>query len=270
MLLVLLFFIGLLGGTLGSLVGLGGGIIIVPALLFIGHYTSLLPSITPQLAVGTSMFILIVTGLSSTISYMKQKTVYIKAGFIFFIGSGPGAFVGALINKGIELNLFYICFGVFVIFISILLSIQKYLKPRANQGGSVPIFEDKQGIKHTLSFQPFLSVVIAFIVGVLSGLFGIGGGSLMVPAMLLLFRFPASIAVATSMFMVFLSSVIGSITHIQLGNVEWLWILGLAPGAWIGAKLGAYINLHLKDGTVIVILRLVLVLVGIRLIFQGI
>ncbi|PMC39051.1 hypothetical protein CJ195_03680 [Bacillus sp. UMB0899] len=269
MLLVLLLMIGLVGGMLGSLVGLGGGIIIVPALLFIGTYTNLLPSITPQFAVGTSMFILIVTGLSSTIAYMKQKTVYFKAGIIFFIGSGPGALVGALVNKEIELNQFYICFGIFVIFISILLSVQKYIKPKTNQVGSVHIFEDKQGIKHTLYFQPVLAVVIAFIVGVLSGLFGIGGGSLMVPTMLLLFRFPASIAVATSMFMVFLSSIIGSITHIQLGNVDWLWILGLAPGAWIGAKLGAYINGRLKDGTVVVILRLVLVVVGIRLVFQG-
>ncbi|WP_078431114.1 sulfite exporter TauE/SafE family protein [Metabacillus halosaccharovorans] len=269
MLLVLLFFIGLAGGMLGSLVGLGGGIIIVPALLFIGNYTSLLPSITPQLAVGTSMIILIVTGLSSTLSYMKQKTVYFKAGMIFFIGSGPGAFVGALINKTIDLHLFYIFFGTFVIFISLLLSVQKYLKPNTNPVGITHTFRDKQGEEHILQFQPVLAVLIAFIVGVLSGLFGIGGGSLMVPTMLLLFRFPASIVVATSMFMVFLSSIVGSIAHIQLGNIEWLWILVLAPGAWIGAKAGAFINRRLKDGTVIVILRLVLVVVGVRLIFQG-
>jgi len=270
MLWLLLFIIGLLGGMLGSLVGLGGGIIIVPALLFIGNYTSLLPSITPQFAVGTSIIILIVTGLSSTIAYMRQKTVYFKAGLIFFIGSGPGAYVGALVNKAIELNLFYICFGVFIILISILLSVQKYLEPKTKQLGSIHIFEDENGVNHTIHFHPILAVVIAFFVGILSGLFGIGGGSLMVPAMLLLFRFPASVAVATSMFMVFLSSIIGSIAHIQLGNVEWLWVLGLAPGAWIGAKLGAYVNRRLKDGTIIMILRLILVVVGIRLILQGV
>ena len=266
----LLFVIGLAGATIGSLVGLGGGIIIVPSLLFLGSYTNLLPSLTPQLAVGTSIVILIVTGLSSTLAYIKQKKVDYRAGIIFFIGSGPGAYVGALINKYVELDVFYVCFGVFIILISVLLSVTKYLKPSQREFGRVHIYEDENGEKHTYQFQGVMAVIIAFVVGIFSGLFGIGGGSLMVPTMLVLFRFPPSVAVATSMFMVFLSSIVGSVAHIQLGNVEWLWVLALIPGAWIGGKLGAYLNRQLKDQIVIWIFRMLLIVVGIRLILQGI
>ena len=77
---IMLLFIGLIAGTVGSLVGLGGGIIIVP--LLIG-----LHSLSPQLAVGTSMVTVVFTGLSSTLTYMKHKRVDYKSGLILFIGS---------------------------------------------------------------------------------------------------------------------------------------------------------------------------------------
>ena len=76
----MLLFIGLIAGTVGDLVGLGGGIIIVP--LLIG-----LHSLSPQLAVGTSMVTVVFTGLSSTLTYMKHKRVDYKSGLILFIGS---------------------------------------------------------------------------------------------------------------------------------------------------------------------------------------
>ncbi len=88
----MLLFIGLIAGTVGSLVGLGGGIIIVP--LLIG-----LHSLSPQLAVGTSMVTVVFTGLSSTLTYMKHKRVDYKSGLILFIGSGPGGIIGSWANK---------------------------------------------------------------------------------------------------------------------------------------------------------------------------
>jgi len=267
MIWIFLFIIGLLGGMIGSLVGLGGGIIIVPSLLFIGSYTDLLSGLTTQIVVGTSMFILIFTGLSSTLSYLRQKKVDLRAGLTFFIGSGPGAIVGAIINKRLEGELFETLFGVFIIFISFVLSVKKYLKPLKKEFGITRIYIDEKGAEQTYYFHSAIAISISFFVGVLSSLFGIGGGSLMVPTMLLLFRFPPSVAVATSMFLVFLSSVVGSFAHISYGNVHWLWAVALIPGAWIGGRLGASLNAHLKDSTVIVIFRMLLVIVGLRLIF---
>ena len=268
----ILITIGLIAGTLGSLVGLGGGIIIVPALMFLGTYTYLIPEVSPQIAVGTSLLIIIFTGLSSTLSYMKHKTVDYQSGMIFFIGSGPGAVAGAYMNQFLNVQLFSIYFGIFMILVSILLMIKGRLKPvvKIRKTAIKRTYINKDGEEIYYGFHPVTGILIAFLVGFSSGLFGIGGGSLMVPAMILLFRFPAHTAVATSMFMIFLSSIISSITHIKLGHVHWEFAIALIPGAWFGGKLGAILNQKLHGNTVVILLRIILIIIGIRLIYQGV
>jgi uncharacterized protein len=268
---ILLVLIGLFAGALGSLVGLGGGVIIVPALVFFGGYTSLLEDLGPQVAVGTSLVIMIFTGLSSTLSYIKHKTVDYKSGLLFFAGAGPGSIIGALVNKSFDMDSFNMYFGVFMILVSVILMIRNKIKPieAFKESSYQRSFTDAEGRFYTYGFPPFLGVAIAFIVGFTSGLFGIGGGSLMVPAMILIFLFPPHVAVATSMFMVFLSALVSSATHIYLGNVNWLYALAIIPGAWFGAKAGAYLNSKLQSGALVNILRIILVLIGIRLVYQG-
>jgi uncharacterized protein len=269
---IVLVVIGLIASTIGSLIGLGGGIIIVPALLYIGTYTNLLGDIPPQIAVGTTSLILIVTGLSSTLAYMKHKTVDYKSGFIFFAGSAPGAIVGAWVNKLLDVHSFNLYFGIFMIFVGILLIVKNKLKPLKlhSDKGVNRTFTDHKGEVHSYGFSPLLGFIITFIVGFASGLFGIGGGSLMVPAMILLFAFPPHVAVATSMLLVFLSALVSSVTHISLGNVNWWFALALVPGAWIGAKIGSYLNTKLKSNTLINILRVFFLVMGLRLVYQGV
>ncbi|PPA70098.1 sulfite exporter TauE/SafE family protein [Jeotgalibacillus proteolyticus] len=269
---VILVLIGLAGGTIGSLIGLGGGIIVVPALLFFGSTLGLISGITPQTAVGISMVVMIVTGLSSTLSYLKNKTVDLKSGLLFFIGSGPGTILGALINRTLTLDSFHLTFGIFMIFISFILMIRDRLKPikRFQTTSYQRHFTDPHGTTYQYGFPPLLGVLIAFAVGFASGLFGIGGGSIMVPVMIMAFLFPPHVAIGTSMFMVFLSSITGSASHIFLGNVNWLYVAALAPGAWIGAKAGAAINKSMQSDKLVLVLRIFLVLLGIRSIIEGI
>lgn len=268
---ILIVFIGLIASSLGSLIGLGGGIVIVPSLL----YLSTLPAfghITPQVAVGTSLFTMIFTGLSSTLAYLKHKTVDYKSGLIFLIGSGPGSILGAWVTEGLHLRTFNIFFGLFIIFISIILLLKDKLKPLPyrKDRGIIRTYTDKRGNTFEYGYSPLIGILIAFIVGFLSGVFGVGGGSLMVPTMILVFFFPPHVAVATSMFMILPTSLLSSITHISLGNVNWMYALALVPGAWIGAKVGVYLNTKLKSKTIVLILRSILIIVGIRLIYQGI
>lgn len=266
----LLSMIGLLAGALGSLMGLGGGIIIVPALMVLSGYLGILAGITPQIAVGTSLLIMIFTGLSSTLAYLKQKTVDLKSGLLFFAGSGPGALVGVYFNNGIDTKNFLIFFGIFIIIVSFILMIRKHLKPlKLTKRGIRREFINESGETIEYGYHPAVALSIAFVVGMLSGLFGIGGGSLMVPAMILMFGFPPHRAVATSMFMIFLSAILSSISHISLGNVNWLYAIALIPGAWFGGKIGATINKRLKSDTVVNILRIFLIIIGIRLIYEG-
>ncbi|WP_226670641.1 sulfite exporter TauE/SafE family protein [Metabacillus litoralis] len=265
---LLLLFGGLLAGTVGSLVGLGGGIIIVPLLLGLGTISSL-PNISPQVAVGTSMIAVVFTGLSSVLFYFKNKQVDVKSGMIFFVTSGPGAILGAWLNKLIYTNLFSLYFGIFMILVSLLLMIRKKIIPleHSKQSTIIRTVTAPNGGTFSYGFNLTLALSISFVVGVISGLFGIGGGSLLVPSMILLFSFPSQIAVATSMLIVFLSAILSSITHITLGNVNWVYVLMLIPGAWFGGKLGAIINNKLNDKIIISLLRIILIVIGLRMIF---
>ncbi len=265
---LILLVIGVTAAAVGALVGLGGGIIIVPALLFLGS-SALLAPVSPQVAVGTSSVILIVTGLSSTLAYMKQKKVDYTLGFILFIGSAPGSMIGAYANKGLNINQFNLYFGLFMVFMSFVLMLKNRAKPLFGSRGLSRTFTDNEGT-HTYSLEPLTGTIASFIVGFFGGLFGIGGGSLMVPAMIMLFAVPPHVAVATSMLLIFLSAIISSLTHITLGNVDWMFAAALVPGAWFGAKLGAWLNAQIASKTVVLLLRLVLIFVGIRLILQGI
>ncbi|MBS2970418.1 sulfite exporter TauE/SafE family protein [Metabacillus sp. KIGAM252] len=268
---VVLILLGLTAGTLGSLVGLGGGIIIVPALLFLSGF--LAADITPQQAVGTSLFVLIFTGLSSTLAYMKYKRVDYKSGWILFIGSGPGSLLGAWVNRAFTDDSFSVWFGLFMIAMAVVLMLKERAVPlegRRGKKGIERVYIDKDGKEIHYSYQPLTGIAVAFAVGFLGGLFGIGGGSLMVPVMVMLFLFPPHVAVGTSMFIIFLSSIASSGIHAYMGNVNWLYALALIPGAYAGGKLGAFINNKLESKTILILLRIVLVLVGVRLIYQGI
>ncbi|MGD7046228.1 sulfite exporter TauE/SafE family protein [Jeotgalibacillus proteolyticus] len=268
---VLLLLIGLTAGSLGSLIGLGGGVIVVPALLFFGSSLGWIAGITPQTAVGISLVVMIFTGLSSTLSYLKKNTVDIKSGLLFFIGSGPGTIVGSWVNQRLTLDSFHLSFGFFMIFLSLILMVRNRIKPikRFKTASYQRHFTDPQGMEFQYGFPPLIGVLAAFTVGFGSGLFGIGGGSVMVPVMIIAFLFPPHVAVGTSMLMVFLSSITGSASHIILGNVNWLYVLALAPGAWFGAKLGAWLNHRLRSDKLVLVLRFILVLIGIRSIMEG-
>lgn len=269
---ILLALVALFSGVIGALVGLGGGIILVPATLFLGITMGWIPDLTPQKIVGLSVVMMVFTGLASTLSYLKKKTVDYRSSLIFFVGSVPGTLLGAWVNKGLDLPSFNLYFGILLLIISTLLLVRKYLKPVKwfVEHGKKKEFTDPEGRTYIYGYPIWFALILTFGVGFMSGLFGIGGGSILVPAMILLFLFPPHVAVGTSMFMVFLSSLVNSATHISLGNVPWLYTIPVIPAAYIGAKYGAYLNSKLKSETLVTILRFVLLLMGIRSIYEGI
>lgn len=269
---VILAVTGLFAGIVGALVGLGGGVVLVPAALYFGITLGWVPGLTPQKIVGLSVIMMIFIGLSSTLSYMKSKTVDYRSGLIFFAGSIPGTVLGACVNKGLDLPSFNLYFGILLIFLSVLLLVRKHLKPVRwfVEHGRTRTFTDPEGSVHKYGYPVWFAVMLTFVVGFASGLFGIGGGSIIVPAMILLFLFPPHVAVGTSMFMVFLSAIVNAASHITLGNVPWLYTLPVVPAAYIGAKVGAALNKRLNSETLVTALRIILLITGIRSIYEGI
>ena len=268
---IILFFIAVAAGIVGALVGLGGGVVLVPATIFYGLTLGHMPEMTPQKVVGLSVVMMVFTGLSSTISYMKSKLVDFRAGWIFFIGSIPGVIVGANVNKGFDLSSFNLYFGLLLVFLGTVLLIRDKLKPVSwfVNNGIKTTFVDGTGQKFVYGYPVWFAIFLSFFVGMLSGMFGIGGGALIVPAMVILFLFPPHVAVATSMFLVFLTSLVNSASHIYLGNVEWSYVLPIVIGAYIGAKIGAAINKKIKSEKVVLALRIVLLFMGVRAVVES-
>ncbi|GEL77868.1 UPF0721 transmembrane protein [Tenuibacillus multivorans] len=272
MILLLMLIIGLTSAFVGSLVGLGGGLIFVPALLFLAEYFEAFDWVNPQNVVAMSLLIMIFTGLSSTLTYLKNNRVDIYSGLIFLIGSIPGALVGVWLNRYVEIESFELYFGILVLFLASLFFVKDYLlKYARNQQGKDKKFYihrsfELNGDTISYSFSIIVGIFIAFFVGLISGLFGIGGGSLMVTSMILFFSFPAHIAAPTSMFMIFVSSIVSSSAHIIAGHLVWSYALLAVPGAWLGGVLGAKLNQRLNGQVVEWILRILMIIIGLRLI----
>ncbi len=270
--ILILISIGLAAGTVGSLIGLGGGIIIVPMLLNIDHFLSAFTTVPIHVAVGTSLITIVFSSLSSTLSYHKQKRIDYKSGILFLIGSVPGSLLGTYINSLLNTERFTLFFGIFLICISVFLFVSSKLNKKIKEvhKGIIRIYTNDEGEAYTYSYSLPLAISLSICIGIISGLFGIGGGILLVPMMAFLFGFPPQLAVATSMFVVMFTTLGSSISYIALGEVNFYYILLLIPGAWFGGKIGAYINQKLKTETIALILRLVVLFYGIKLIIENI
>jgi uncharacterized protein len=266
---LLLLLIGLISATFGSIVGLGGGIIIVPALIWMGP-VFLDRDIPASTAVGTSLTVLIITALASTLTYMKKKTVDFKSGWLYFATSGPAAVAGAMLTSLLPQQVFKLVFGSFMLLMACLMVVRDRLKPRTYNWPVKRVFMDATGAQHAYGYSISLSLMVGFGVGLISGLFGIGGGSLFVPLMVLLFAYPPHVATATSMFVIFLSSILGSGTHMLQGEVDWFSAAALAPGAWLGGRAGAAIASRMSGKGLMWLLRVTLFLLSARMLWQGI
>lgn len=266
--IVFLVLIGLIAATFGSLVGLGGGIIIVPGLIFFGPHL-LGESISSQTAVGTSLAVLIFTALSSTLAYMKVKRVDWRSGAIYFITSGPASMLGAALTEYFKDNVFNLVFGFFMLGMAILMIVKERLKPVNITWRGTRTYVDLSGQATEYGYSVVPMLFIGFAVGFISGLFGIGGGSLFVPLMVLLFRYPPHVASATSMFVIFLSSILGTTVHAWNGSVDWMLVAVLAPSAWIGGRLGAAIANRMSGKGLLLVLRITLFVLAIRMIVSG-
>ncbi|QLK85589.1 sulfite exporter TauE/SafE family protein [Staphylococcus sp. 17KM0847] len=268
---IILILIGFLSAVIGSIVGIGGGIIIVPTLIYFGMTLGILEGITPQTAIGTSSIILIVTGFSSTLGYLKVKQVDVKNGMIFLVGIIPGALIGAYLSRYLTLHSFNLYFGIFLIIVAMLLMVRHKIPPIQSfqKEQYMKSFTDLHGQEYHYSVVPSTAMLSSFLIGITSGLFGIGGGALMTPLMLLVFRFPPHVAVGTSMMMIFFSSITSSVGHVVLGHVVWGYSIILIIASWIGARLGVKINKTVQSDTVVLILRIVMLVLGIYLIVRS-
>lgn len=265
----ILVAIGLIAGTFGGIIGLGGGIIIVPSLLFVSSLGLLSYTLEHQNAVGISLMVMIFITTASTLYNYKQKRVDIKSGLSFFFASGPAAILGAITSNYVPSKHFSIIFGVLMLAVTYLLSKQKEIKPKKIKWSVTREYIDGEGNRYEYGYNRKVSFAVTGFAGFLSGLLGIGGGVILIPMMVILFRFPVHVATATSMFIILLSASMGSILHITSGNVIFIYVLIIGIGAYIGGRIGAFVSSKMSGKSLIIALRLVIIVVGIQMIYKG-
>lgn len=252
MLSILSFFIlGLAVGCFGTLVGIGGGFLLVPLFMLALHWT-------PQNAVGTSLAVVFFNALSGTIAYIKQKRVYYDAAIRFSIATLPGAFLGSYLVQYFTGPSFRLTFGILVILLA------SFMFFRPAKKASTEIFDSE-----TFTYNRPLGIFLSVIVGFLSSILGIGGGIIHVPAMIYLLAFPTHVATATSHFILSISTFFGVTSHFLLHNILIKPAIIIGAGAVIGAQIGAKLSSRVKSRWIIILLSITLVALGLRLIFTA-
>ncbi|HLQ82542.1 MAG TPA: sulfite exporter TauE/SafE family protein [Pseudogracilibacillus sp.] len=269
MIFIIMILASLLAAFLGSLVGLGGGMILVPILIFLHHNVTGFEWATTQSIVAITLVAMIFTALSSLRAYLKIKTVDIKTGIILLTGTIPGSILGTWLNGVLDTSKFSLYFGIFLVLMFLLLLIDReklgqIRKPKKTD--RIREFEVK-GETYTYHVSILVGFFVSFTIGTLSALFGIGGGIIAVPAMIILFGMPVHIAIATSMFMIFFASLFSATTHAISGNVVWGYALFFIIGAILGGTLGARVNQLLKGKALEWILRILILVMAAQLIF---
>jgi uncharacterized protein len=237
------FPIGLFAGIFGGLVGLGGGVIMIP--LMVGFL-----KLTQHQAHGTSLVALVFTGIAGAIAYGLQGTVDITASVLIAATAMVTARAGAHFAHSLPEWKLKRSFGGFLIFVSCLMLIKPYLPhiPGMDEG--------------------WPKIVVLLMTGVftgfLSGMMGVGGGTIMVPAMVLLAGFTQHMAQGTSLLAMVPAGGVGAYTHGKLGNVRKDLLSGLIPGILIGTYLGGTLAHVLSDATLRIVFAAVLIWTGVR------
>lgn len=268
---IVLLIVGLLIGTVGTLIGAGGGFLLVPLLIFT-H-----PNLKPEIITAISIAIVASNAISGSIAYARAKRIDYKAGILFALFTIPGSILGVYITKYINPHTFNIIFGIILIALSLFLFIKN--NAAASIGGEVngqglthQVLIDRQRTIFEYAYNKYIGILVSILVGFLSPLLGIGGGIIHVPAMVHWLGFPVYVATATSHFILAIMCTVSIVVHALQGNYNDPAVLHLiswlAIGTVIGAQAGAYLSHKIKTTIIIKALAICLGLVGIRLLMN--
>ncbi len=262
-------FVGLAAGLLGSLVGLGGGVLIVPVL-------SLLLGVPIHEAVAASLVAVVATSSSATIGFLQRGLVNLRLGFTLETTMTLGAVLGGFASAAFDQSTLSAVFAAVLVVMAASL-----LRPKAdpgNEGMEAPEVAARGGLLSARFLDPLvggyvfysvrrlpLGLAISAVAGNVSGMLGIGGGVVNVPTMTMLMGVPMKAAAATSSFMIGLTAVAGALVYHLHGLVDTAVAAPLALGAMVGAVGGARLSSRVGGGGLRRLLGAVLFVLAIQM-----
>jgi len=240
--------VGLVAGLLGSMLGVGGGLIIVPILTLALH----LPI---QIAIGSSLVAIVANACTAAGIYTKARLTNIKLGLLLETTTIPGAIIGGFAAAVIAPSILSALFGLVLIYVAYTMVARHYLvSEEVPTGNPLDLDNTTNNLSSSLTdsyHDQNLDKVVTykvnhtpaglgagFFAGVLSSLLGVGGGIVKVPVMHLVMGVPMKAAIATSTFMIALTATTGAFIYQYHGNIYPFIIAPLIIGIVIGARIG--------------------------------
>ena len=273
----LLLGLGGLVGVLSGMFGVGGGFLMTPLLFFIG--------IPPAVAVATEANQIVASSFSGALAHFRKRNVDLKMGLVLLGGGLLGAVFGVsgfnyLKNLG-QVELFVkLCYVVFLGTVGILMfmeSVKAIRQPRSNRS------LQRKRLKKFTKFMPlktqfrtsglYISVIPPFVLGILVGLLsaimGVGGGFIMVPAMIYIIGMPTKVVIGTSLFQIIFVTAFSTLLHATTNyTVDMILAVLLLLGGVIGAQVGTQLGARLRAEELRVLLAIIVLTVCGKLAFD--
>ena len=234
--------LGFAAGILGSMVGLGGGIVVVPVLTFFGY--------SPTLAASSSLLAAFSNATASTISYSKQKRIEFSLGLKLGLLTIPGTVLGAYVSSDVTPQIFKVLFGIVLIASAVYIFARKKIESK----------------KVSLSSKMIIFAISAsFFAGIISAFFGIGGGIIFVPLMVVGMGMTMKKAAPTSQLILLFASLSGVIVHSLLGHSDFLIAGFLALGSFAGGIVGSKLSIEIKERFLQIFVSFVIIIAAIKM-----
>ena len=250
----LLLGLGGLVGVLSGMFGVGGGFIMTPLLFFIG--------VPPAVAVATGANQIVASSVSGLMAHLKRKTVDLRMGTVLLVGGLVGAAFGVVLfnylkSLGQVDLLINLCYVIFLGIIGTLMFVESLNALRKSRRGAPPK-RRKHNWVHALPFKMrfrtsglYISVIppllVGLSVGLLAAVMGVGGGFIMVPAMIYLLGMPTKVVIGTSVFQIIFVTAFTTLLHATTNyTVDVMLAVLLLVGGVIGAQFGTVIGMRLR------------------------
>ncbi len=270
---LVLFAVGVFAGGLGALLGLGGGFIVVPALtLFFG--------VNIRLAIGTSIVAVIATSSGAAVAYLRDHMANMRIGMFLEIATSTGAVTGAYLGTILVPKALYIIFAVALGQSAIAVARRKSIEQRPPQPpdpladrlrlhGSYPDAARGRVVEYRVAHTK-LGLALMYVAGTVSGLLGVGSGTLKVPAMDLAMGLPIKVSTATSNFMIGVTAAASAGVYFERGYVYPLISAPIAVGVLIGALGGARLLSGIDPRRLRALFAVVVLAVAIDMLVKGV
>jgi uncharacterized membrane protein YfcA len=272
-LVILLFIISIAAGVLGSLIGLGGGVVVVPVLTLLFH-------VDIRLAIGASIVSVIATSSGAAAAYVRERMTNLRVGMFLEIATTTGAVTGAYLTTLLPARALFVLFGVVLAYSAV----ATYRKRHADQ----PLAVSHDRIANALRFHgayydeavgkeiPYAvtgtlpGLGMMYVAGLVSALLGIGSGALKVPAMDLAMHLPMKVSTATSNFMIGVTAAASAGVYFARGQIDPIIAAPVAAGVLGGATVGARVLGKIENKVVRLIFVVVLIVIALEMFQRGV